>query len=186
MTAFPQETATPISGQPVFFAVSLPKLAILSTFTLGLYNIYWFYQNWKLEQLRSPKPFGLSPGVRAVFAPLSSYSLFKRVNVQLTGSGERPVSAGLLALAYFVLITTSRFPDPLWLVAIFSFVPLLPVQAAVNRLNQRVAPNAPLNDRYSGVNVVFIVLGALLLALILIGLFLPPEQPLGGTPAVDI
>jgi hypothetical protein len=185
MTNVVQESHPPIDKQPVFFPVSLPKLAILATFTLGLYDLYWFYQNWKLEQVRNGKPFGLSPGIRAFFSPISAYSLFKRVNLQLDKAGAQKIQAGLLALGYFIWISTWRLPDPMWLISTFSFVPLLPIQAAINRLNDTVAPNAPRNDRYSGANVAAIIIGALLLGLIILGLLLPPESTDGLPPLVS-
>ena len=74
-----------------------------------------------------------------------------------------------------------RLPDPYWLVSYLSFVPLLPVQSAVNRLNSVAAPDAPRNDSYSGANVVMIVVGGLLLALAIFGTFLPAEA---GSPEV--
>ena len=77
-----------------------------------------------------------------------------------------------------------RLPDPYWLASIFSFVPLLPVQAAVNRLHETVAPTAPRNDRYSGGNTLTIIFGALLLCLIVLGMLLPPENAAGVAPGV--
>jgi hypothetical protein len=183
MTDIAQESQSPADKHPVFFSVSLPKLAILSTFTLGLYDLYWFYQNWKMEQVRNGKPFGLSPGIRAFFAPLSAYSLFKRVNIQLEKTGVQKVQAGILAFGYFVWVSTWRLPDPIWLISILSFAPLLPIQAAINRLNDTVAPGAPRNDRYSGANIAVIIVGALLLGLILLGLLAPPEPTTDLLPA---
>ena len=40
-------------GQPAFFAVSPLKLIVMSTATLGIYELYWFYKNWKLIKQRT-------------------------------------------------------------------------------------------------------------------------------------
>ena len=42
----------PAEGTPVFFAVSILKFIVLSIFSLGVYDIYWFYKNWKLARAR--------------------------------------------------------------------------------------------------------------------------------------
>ena len=40
------------SNEPHFFPVSGLKLVVMSTVTFGLYEIYWFYQNWWLVKQR--------------------------------------------------------------------------------------------------------------------------------------
>jgi hypothetical protein len=40
-------------GQPIFFPVSPLKLVVMSTVTFGIYELYWFYQNWKLVKHRT-------------------------------------------------------------------------------------------------------------------------------------
>ncbi len=79
-----------------------------------------------------------------------------------------------LALVYFLLHIGYRLPDPLWLISLLSFIPLLVVQRSVNELNRAVAPEAPRNASYSGLNVVGIVLGGLMLLLAILGTLLPP------------
>jgi hypothetical protein len=55
---------------------------------------------------------------------------------------EGGLQAGLLALALFILSLLWRLPDPWWLVGLAAFVPMLPVQSAVNEINARLAPQA--------------------------------------------
>jgi hypothetical protein len=50
----PQDQSLTIAGEmapafvspPMYFPVSRLKLAVMSTCTLGIYELYWFYKNW--------------------------------------------------------------------------------------------------------------------------------------------
>src|SRR5258708_1698326 len=43
------------TGEPLFFSVSLLKLLVMSTVTLGLYDLYWFYKNWTFVKERTAR-----------------------------------------------------------------------------------------------------------------------------------
>lgn len=163
--------ATP--GQPAFFPVGLVKLSLMSMATLGLYELYWFYKNWKCVQARGES---LNAPLRAFFYAFTSYGVFRRVREQAQAAGM-PVSlpAGMLAVVIFVFAATWRLPEPYWLVSLLTFVPLLPVQAAVNRINDKVAPGVDPNRRFGGWNIAALVIGALLFVLMLIGLSVEPQ-----------
>jgi hypothetical protein len=158
--------------QPVFFPVSLPKLALMSLATFGLYEIYWFYKNWKCMQ----EKFGLklNAPIRAVFFPLVSYSLFRQIRAHAAEAQlESRVYAGPLALAVFILAALTRLPDPWWMITFLGFLPLLPVQSAVNDINAKFAPGADGNNRFSGWNIAGLLAGAIALALAILGTLVP-------------
>lgn len=143
-----------------YFSVGLAKLALLTVCTFGFYQIYWFYQQWKREVARTGEDLWVVP--RAIFAPIFAYSLFRRVH-QLAAEGQGAgFSPGFLATAYIMINLAWRLPDPYWVAAFFAFLPLLPVQAAANRINQRVAPAAPRNELFTLANVAGIVVGSFL------------------------
>ena len=146
------------------FAVSVSKLTVMSLCTFGLYELYWCYKQWDATRRREQEV--LSPFWRAVFAPLWAFSLFPRIQ-ELTAKHGVPAawSGSGLATAFLLLGATSRLPDPYWLVSFLSFLPLVVVQRSVNTLNATVVPEAERNDRYSGANIVVIVIGGLLLLL---------------------
>jgi hypothetical protein len=56
-----------------FFDVSILKLVVMSTVTFNLYQIYWFYKNWRLAKERGEN---VIPLLRTLFAVLFAYSLF--------------------------------------------------------------------------------------------------------------
>jgi hypothetical protein len=161
-------------AQPVFFPVGTIKLAIMSLATLGLYQLYWSYRNWKsVQRLTGDK---LSAPLRALFYPLTSYFLFKRMRNEARGlHQDLAISAGPLAIAVLVLTLLWRLPDPYWLVSLLAFVPFLPVQSQVNQLNQKLASAADANSRLRGWNIVAIFVGGLVLALAVVGLLLGEE-----------
>jgi hypothetical protein len=156
-----------------YFAVSLPKLVVLSILTFGLYEIYWFYQNWKRVRARDED---VSPVLRTLFSGLFCFSLFRRIADSVDREGvPRTFHPTAMGAAFLGLTLCSRLPDPLWLITLAGVAPLLPVQAAVNALNARLAPGADPNARFTPANIVLVVVGALCLVLALIGTTLPEE-----------
>jgi hypothetical protein len=156
---------------PVFFPVSLLKLTLMSLATLGLYEVYWFYKNWKC--VRRNDGDKVNAPIRALFYPLMSYYLFQRIRGHADKAQVGPrLQAGLLATTIFVLAALWRLPDPWWLVSLLGFLPLLPVQSTVNEINRKLAPQAGINGRFSGWNVAGLVVGGILLLMSLIGTFL--------------
>jgi hypothetical protein len=132
---------TPRRARPLYFAVSKAKLIVLSLVTLGLYEIYWFYKNWKL--IKSRTGLSIRPFWRALFAVFYCHSLFKSVQESAISHDCRSsVSPGWLAFLYVALTVAWRLPDPYGLVSLLTFLPLLPVQAAINEINARAASTA--------------------------------------------
>jgi hypothetical protein len=173
--AAPQANVADLPGaagdEPVFFPVGLAKLATMITVTFGFYSVYWFYRNWKsVQNLTGDK---LNAPIRALFYPLTSYSMFEHIQAQ----GRRlqvdiTINAGVLAIAIFVLGALWRLPDPYWVISFLGCVPLLPVQSEINRINRRIAPAADPNNRLRAWNVVAVIIGGILVALSIAGAFL--------------
>jgi hypothetical protein len=165
------DVATPASDAAPLFAVGLSKLALMSVCTLGLYQFFWFYRQWKAIRERTGQP--LSAGIRAFFYTLTSYYLFRAIAEQGRAAGvEVSLGAGWLAILVFVLSSMWRLPDPYSLIGFLSFVPLLLVQATVNDINRKLAPDADPNTRLRGWNIVALVLGGVVFILAVIGLLL--------------
>ena len=168
-------TATPVAPaveQTEYFAVSTPKFVVMSIFTVGLYELYWAYKQWKTIKARTGAD--IMPFWRAFFSGLWGFSLFG----QIKADAERRAiganwSAGLLGALYLVLLVTWRLPDPWWLVSLLSFLPMLPVVQTVERINN--APAHLRNDKYSGANIAGIIVGPLVLALAVLGMTIDPE-----------
>jgi Double zinc ribbon len=155
-----------------FFPVATHKFIVLSICTFDIYQLYWFYQNWK--RMRNATGENISPFWRAFWAPLWGFSFFQRVRERSTTEGVRVEwNPWPLAAFYFVLTVSWRLPDPWWLISLFSFVPMIPVQQVTQRINARCTTQETSNDVYSGANIATIVCGGLFLVLAVVGTFLP-------------
>lgn len=108
---------------PYPYVISIWKLIVMSLATFGIYEIYWFYRQWKsFNSENKLNHGGFTLWMLALFAPLTSYSLFKHVSKDVKEANEgKGVEAGVLAVVYFFL---TRF----WL----GFLPLIPVQNKIN------------------------------------------------------
>lgn len=156
------------SGVPIYFPISLTKLALLSIFSFGLYEIYWFGENWRLEAKRTGE--NIRPAMRAVFPFFFCKPLLDRIkryaNHIDVGASYPP---SLLTIAYIVLLVAPA-GSQWWFLSTLSFLPLVPAQIVINRINEREAPAADRNVRFSVGNWVVVVLGALIDSLALLGM----------------
>ena len=165
------QPSSPTAAFPLF-PVATRKFIILSVCSFGIYELYWCYQNWKRIKNSSGESF--SPFWRAVFAPFWVFSLFRRIR-GIADSQGMPIdwSAEFLAAFYVALSFMWRLPDPWGWISFASFVPLIPVQQAAQRLNERHAGSTTetRNNGYSAANVALIVIGGLFLVLVVVGMF---------------
>ena len=157
-TELPDEEAASYRKSPLF-AVSLAKLAILSLCTFGIYEWYWFLQQWRSERERTQEKF--SPMLRALLAPFFAFGLFRRIHDLSVGLGLPPKwPAFTLGLVYLILtfawlLSLGAFSN----LSVLSFLPLLVVQHTANQLNRAAAPEVPRNDKYSSSELAIIVVG---------------------------
>jgi hypothetical protein len=177
----------PATESPIYFPVSTLKLALLSLASLGLYQLYWFYRNWSLEDERTKE--GLHPFWRTVFAPIFAYSLFHRMYEFAGNSSGNPLGLtqsaanrevirfkyhpGFLAGLYFVLTICARLPYSLWTITLLAFIPLVLVQRSVDQINKVYAPAAPSNRKFSWKNILVLVFGGMVFLLAMVGTFMP-------------
>lgn len=161
-----------VKGTPLF-SVATHKFIVLSICTLGIYELYWCYQIW--SHLKTASGENIRPFWRAAFAPLWAFALFHRIQDEALAAGVAAGwSAGALATAYFVLNAAWRLPDPWWLITFGSWIPMLPVQQSVQRMNSRYALEpGERNHQYTAANVLTIAFGGLLVVLSVLGALLP-------------
>lgn len=161
-----------IEIDPPFFAVSLFKLAIMSIFTAGIYEIYWFYRNWRIIKVREKS--NIAPGVRSVFSVFFCYQCFSRIYKYGAQIGVQSVVPPIAWAAGWVLITISpQLRGPWLLYYLLSFIYLLPVQAHVNRINAAMHPPHAENSKFSRSNWIVIVIGAIMWTLVIVGVNQP-------------
>jgi hypothetical protein len=155
-----------------FFAVATHKFVVMCIVTVGLYQFYWLYLQWKRLARATIEP--ISPFWRTFFAPLWGFSFCNRVRQRGLLEQTHPNwNAAILAVAYFVLTVLWRLPEPWSLISLLNFLPLVPVQLTIEAINARHARGPLPNRSYSTANIAGIVFGSCVLVLAVIGSFLP-------------
>lgn len=143
-----------VDNPPYPYVISIWKLIIMCIFTFGFYEIYWFYRQWKsFSTANNLKHGSFTLWIFSLFAPLSSYSLFKHIsnNVKETNNGKGLESGGL-AILYFFLTR-------LWL----GFLPLIPVQNKINHYWENKYGNKLVKSNFGVWNWIIVVVVALVL-----------------------
>lgn len=153
--------------QHTFFPVSRRKLWVLSIASLGIYELYWFYKNWQwVRTYQSPEILIVW---RTLFSFILAYDLFKRVKYVAEENGIavsfNPVRS---AVIYLVLSIAGSLPEPYFLVGLFTFVPLMAVQDAVNALNAKLHPFADKNERFGRLNELTVIIAVVLAVLLVL------------------
>jgi|AGTN01.3.fsa_nt_gi hypothetical protein len=157
---------------PAFFTVSVLKFTLLSLSTLGLYDLYWIYKNWKVISER--QGIKMRPFWRAFFAYFYIFPLLKEFRSAASSQGDfGNLAAGALATAWIVMSLTWKLPDPLSLISMFAFIALIPAVKYVNNFEKQVHPETPINSKFSVWNWVGLIIGIILFPLVVIGTFLP-------------
>ncbi len=156
-----------------FYIVSKKKFFILYIGTLGWYEIYWFYKNWKLYKNSSDADIWPLP--RAMFYIFFVHSLFRLIKEKIIdNSSSFQWSQGSNATVFVILSIISRVFDRLAMepigssVAIcLSLIMLLPMsfslyqaQAAVNCSCDDIEGSS--NNKISRVNYFWLAIGACL------------------------
>jgi hypothetical protein len=154
------------AAEPLFFPVSVTKLIVLSTFTFGIYEFYWFYKNWRLIAKREKSD--ISPFWRTFFAYFYCHALFLQVRQEQTRlEGSRPLAAVSLAAGWIIANLVWVLPDPCWLLSFTSVLFMIPVQRVAERLNAVAAPNHDRNERFTPGNWAAIAIGGVVLVLLI-------------------
>jgi len=166
--------AQPISDAAAYYSPSSMKMVTLSLTTLGLYPVYWFWRNW--QAIKRETGGTQWPWARALFSPLWAYLCFSQLRDAASNRRrDLAFAPGLLALAYFLLNLASRLPNAGWLLALFAFVPLLPVNSLLRRYHQDERVDMAQMDRFSALHILVTVVGGLFLLLLLIAMAMNPE-----------
>ncbi len=157
------------TAQPWYHATSALKLLLLTLATGGIYQYVWFYKNWKLHRLRSGEE--VSPAARTFFAVFYCYPLLQRIRSAGAGSPGATFPAGPLATLWIISSLLWKLPDPYWLVIFLAPLALLPVQRAINTINQQQVAGHDPNTRITAWNWVVLVMGLPIFALAVYGTF---------------
>ena len=73
----PEDVASPTPQETLSNYMSPSKVAVLSILSFGIYEIVWFYRQWKYVKV--VKKLNIAVWARAIFTPIFAYSLFKEI-----------------------------------------------------------------------------------------------------------
>ena len=169
-----------------YFPVSEGKLMTLYILSFGLYGIYWFYKNWKLQQPKMDKK--IFPLLRAIFSIFFTHSLFNRINKSAEHLEKKhKFNANLLATFFVAAVVVGNLLDRIaastsvlenlsnntiiitsLVIFLLSAYPLAAVQATVNRINNDML--GYLNHKYSMWNYLLIAFGVIIWVMLALGL----------------
>jgi hypothetical protein len=169
------ELPSDVGTEPPFFAVSVTKLVIMSLCTFSVYEVYWFYRQWK--RIAEREQSGISPLARAIFTFFFCYQCFGHIrDFDAEADTGRRLAAGPLAIGWIVTTILWRLPDPYSWISMLSVVFLVPVQLHANRLNASANPAHDRNARFSTWNWVAVVVAVLMVMLAFTDMFLPDVE----------
>lgn len=121
----------------IYFPVSASKLIILSLLSLGVYQVYWGYRNWR--SIRQRDGGSLWAWARGLFLPLTLYWLYRDAkNHPRQDDRLRLGQAAIVALAlgYLVIGVARNSQSPLYYLAVvLTSLCLLPLAAHIRRIN---------------------------------------------------
>jgi hypothetical protein len=182
------QIADPVDAAKVapFYIVSERKSLLLFFATIGMYSLYWFWRHWTLHKI--DKTLEIWPVPRAVFQIFFAHSLNREIDSLLERKQQRFAwSPNALATVFVVFTIVSNIADRLsWrgigspYSDLISLLTLLPMGYCLFR-TQRAAnlacgdPDAVANRRLTAANYLWLTLGALFWALIVLGLLLPED-----------
>lgn len=183
----PSHEALTVDKSPYPYVISTPKLIVLSVATFGIYEIYWFYKQWK--SFKAERDLKVTPWARALFAAIMSYSLFKEVSkaVRSVDKTRNGLEAGGLAIVYFILVSLWKLPEPYWWLSMLSVLPLIPAQNAINLYWQKKHDNKVVSSNFGAWNYIWSIIGGIIILLALYGTFgssldtSSATNPLGNT-----
>ncbi|MFL9582809.1 hypothetical protein [Stenotrophomonas sp. AB1(2024)] len=158
-----------------YYSPSTLKMVLLSPTTFGLYPLYWFWRNW--QAIKRETGGSQWTWARALFSPIWAYFCFSDLrSAACNRRRDLAFDPALLAVAYFLLNLSTRLPNVGWLLGLFIFVPLLPVNSLLRRYHQDERVDMERMDRFNIWHILVVVAGGLFLLLLFIAMAVTPDR----------
>jgi len=150
------------------------QFCLLYIITFGFYQIPWAHKHWNF--IKEKENLNITAWGRAWFLPLFLHSLCQKVFALAEQQGYTENSSPFqTTFFYWVFVVLARLPDPLWLISLLGFVPLLSVVKATNYYWTQEQPELATRQSLTGREIVWIVFGVILWLLVILGMFAPPD-----------
>ena len=159
-----------VKKQPVW------AFCLLSFFSFGLYNLYWFYKNWRF--FRELYDWDIYPVWRAIFAIFFAHALLEQINDLAIEKGHPGISSNAYATGYVVMAIIQRFLDrilpahqALFVLLLMPFLFLVPSVKQLNYIYEQDHPNEYIPP-FSAGELVLLLLGGIIVALAIASTFM--------------
>jgi hypothetical protein len=171
-----------------YYVVAPGKFLALTILTMGLYLVYWFYRQWRMVKDRDQSDIWPIP--RGLFYIFFTHSLYADINERLRNNrisyewspGSSATLVVILTLLSNLLsrLSGENIGPPITDILSIAIVPLLaylavPAQKAANAASGDASGSG--NATFTGANWVWMILGGLIWALSLFGLYFIVTQP---------
>lgn len=124
-----------------YYCVPVWRFVICAFATGGLYSLWWMLQNW--HYIRQRDQSNIWPFFRMLFAPIWIFPLAADI---LVNTGGRKSWAPLIGILYLATRLCDPLPEPWWIIAVLTFLPLVPLVQRIQARNIQVL-GAPLPQR---------------------------------------
>jgi hypothetical protein len=159
----PAQASAPDHG---FLYITETKLILLYCCTLGLYGIFWFYQNWKQFPPNARKPSASI--MRALLSPVFCNTWFAWVHRSARVRGLAVRWRPWMLTSLYIAASLAALAPGIWFLLMeISVVPLAMAQAAANRTVSLEIPGSKPDGSFSVLAVYSIVAGILLIIVML-------------------
>ncbi|HEV7405061.1 MAG TPA: DUF4339 domain-containing protein [Chthoniobacteraceae bacterium] len=166
-------------SRPMFLYIPTSRLIVMSIVSLGLYEAYWIYRNWRY--LNERDGLMIQPFWRGIFGVFFIHSLLTRIkNDRETNQfASATFSPGWLGTGWIALMLVGRImdnsPDAAvnlagLVISAPTFCFLLPAQKYINAVNE-ASGLQPSYYRFSGGHITCLVIGILAWLVIIAGMF---------------
>ena len=149
----------PLTRYGGFVAPHPAKLLLMSVASLGLYQMYWLYENWRAMDQAKYKH--VIPWLRTLFYPLFTYSNFQWIETRAAEDGiGAALKPGILFLLFFGLTFISL--DPWDLSSLLNCLPLLYVNSLIIQSRKKTDPTYRPETEFKSADYSVITLGIVL------------------------
>ena len=182
------EIAVASSAEDEFYVVAPRKFYWLSILTFNVYLIYWFYRNWR--QVKRQTSESIWPHARGIFFIFFTHSLFGDVDQKIKSLGKQfiwnPNSIATMVVILTVLsnildrLSSNNIGSPFTDLVGIGLVPVIPaiLQQAQQAINFACEdPHGASNEAFTLANWVWMIFGALIWLLIMVGLYFMFAEP---------
>lgn len=148
-------------------------LVLLSVVTFGLYEFLWFYRNWRDVTVRTGLPAVAGWRTAGLLVPfLNIFLVYQQLRLIRDVVGEAgveiPFTPGTLTAIFFLTAAIANV-STIWIVSLFTIVPLIPVQECLNRYWELQQPDASIREELTPAEFAMAVVGAFLTVIAVAG-----------------